>query len=92
LLVLAKKEYFIMTTFKMNGTCARQLTFDVDKNNKITTLNYEGGCSGNNKAVSQLVIGKTPEEVSKLLKGIMCRNGTSCADQLARALDEYSAK
>ncbi|WP_417404731.1 TSCPD domain-containing protein [Hominenteromicrobium sp.] len=28
---------------------------------------------------------------SRRLKGIQCRNGTSCPDQLATALEEYKA-
>ena len=38
-----------------------------------------------------LVIGMTVDEAIRRLKGIQCRNGTSCPDQLATALEEYKA-
>ena len=31
------------------------------------------------------------EEVASLLEGTLCRGGTSCPDQLAKALKEYKA-
>ena len=34
-------------------------------------------------------LGKTPEELIPLLKGIQCRGGTSCGDQFAQALEKY---
>lgn len=33
----------------------------------------------------------TVDEAIRRLKGIQCRNGTSCPDQLATALEEYKA-
>lgn len=41
--------------------------------------------------VAALVIGMTVDEAIRRLKGIQCRNGTSCPDQLATALEEYKA-
>ena len=42
--------------------------------------------------VGTLVKGKTVGEVRRMLAGIDCRNrGTSCPDQLARALAEIEA-
>ena len=35
----------------------------------------------------KLVVGRKVEDVIALLKGVQCRNGTSCPDQLARALE-----
>ena len=46
-----------------------------------------GRCPGNTQGVAKLVVGRKVEEVIALLKGIQCRNGTSCPDQLARALE-----
>ena len=49
-----------------------------------------GGCPGNTVGVSRLVEGKNVDEVIKMLKGIDCRGrGTSCPDQVAKALEEY---
>ena len=47
---------------------------------------FEGGCPGNTQGVAALVRGMKAEEVIARCQGIQCRNGTSCPDQLARAL------
>ena len=56
----------------------------------IKSLKIIGGCPGNTVGVSKLVVGKTVDEVIEMLKGIPCgMRGTSCPDQVARALEEY---
>lgn len=42
--------------------------------------------------VSRLAEGRKIDEVIDLLKGIECRGGTSCPDQLSRALEEIKNK
>lgn len=81
-----------MATYRTKGSCSREIIFNVDENNILTDLKFLGGCSGNLQAVSRLVTGKNIDEIIALLKGIQCRNGTSCPDQLATALSEYSRK
>ena len=55
----------------------------------ITNVRFTGGCNGNLQAISKLVEGKTADEIESLLKGINCNGrGTSCGDQLARAVRE----
>ena len=76
--------------YKTNGTCSREIRFTID-NGIIVNCNFVGGCTGNTQGVSKLVIGRTPDEVINLLSGIQCQNGTSCPDQLARALEEHLA-
>ena len=82
-----------MFTYNTKGTCSRQIIFDVDSENKIHNVKFIGGCSGNLQGISRLVEGKsideTLAEVSASLKGIKCRNNTSCPDQLARAAAAY---
>ena len=51
-----------------------------------------GGCAGNTQGVASLVRGMKIEEVISRLKGIQCRAGTSCPDQLATALEKYLAE
>ena len=51
-----------------------------------------GGCTGNTQGVARLAEGRNIDEVIALLKGIQCRGGTSCPDQLARALEEIKQK
>ncbi len=45
-----------------------------------------GGCPGNSELAGRLLKGKPIDEVLPLLAGILCRNGTSCPDQLSQAL------
>ncbi len=78
-----------MFTYSTNGTCSRQIIFDVDNNNKIHNLKFIGGCSGNLQGVARLCEGKDIDEVEALLKGVICRNGTSCPDQLSKAIAQY---
>lgn len=81
-----------MYTYKTKGTCSRQITFDVTENNLVTNVKFVGGCLGNLQAVSKLVEGKDIDWVISALKGIQCRAGTSCADQLATALIAFKDK
>lgn len=77
-------------TYKTNGVCAREINFDIE-DNVITNISFEGGCNGNLKAISKLVDGKTVDEIETVLLGNDCGGrGTSCADQLARAVREAS--
>ncbi len=80
-----------MQTYKTNGTCSRQILFDVE-NGKVKNVKFIGGCSGNLQGISRLVEGKDVEEVIALLSGIRCRAGTSCPDQLAQALKQSLEK
>ncbi len=76
-----------MTTFKTTGTCSRAINYEV-AGGVVTKCEFAGGCPGNTKAVAKLVVGRKVEDVVALLKGIPCRNGTSCPDQLAQALEQ----
>ncbi|MBO4251070.1 MAG: TIGR03905 family TSCPD domain-containing protein [Clostridia bacterium] len=78
-----------MNTYITRGTCSRQIQFDVKDDDTLTAVKFIGGCPGNTQAVAKLVEGKNIDEVISLLKGIECRMGTSCPDQLARALIKY---
>ncbi len=78
-----------MFTYNTKGTCSRQIIFDVDGEDKIHNVKFIGGCGGNLQGISRLVGGKTLDEVESTLKGIKCRNNTSCPDQLAQAIDAY---
>ena len=81
-----------MNSYHTNGTCSRQILFDVTPDLKLTNVKFIGGCSGNLQALSRLVEGKPIDEVINTLKGIKCRSNTSCGDQLATALIEYKNK
>ena len=71
------------------GVCSMQMIFEIE-NNIIKKLKIVGGCPGNTVGVSKLVEGRNIDEVIEMLKGIPCGiKGTSCPDQVARALEEY---
>ena len=78
-----------MHTYTTRGTCSRQIRFEVDEDDTVKSVKFIGGCTGNTQAVERLVVGKKTDEVIALLKGIQCRGGTSCPDQLATALIKY---
>jgi len=78
-----------MYTYRTSGTCSRQIQFDV-VDGKVTDVHFMGGCSGNTQGVAKLVEGMDVDEVIRRVKGIDCAGkGTSCPDQLARALEKY---
>ena len=63
---------------------------DIEVNNGIIdSVQFLGGCNGNTQGVSALVKGMKVDEAIKRLEGISCNGrGTSCPDQLAKALKE----
>ena len=75
-----------MKTYKTQRTCSRAIEYEVE-NGVLTACRFVGGCPGNTQGVAKLAVGRKVEEVIELLKGIQCRNGTSCPDQLAHALE-----
>jgi len=75
-------------SYKPTGTCASRINFDIE-DGVIHKLSFEDGCEGNLKALSVLAEGMDAAELAKKLKGIDCdMRGTSCADQLARAIEQ----
>lgn len=79
-------------TYQTEGTCSTQIQFELD-GNKVHNVSFYGGCNGNLQAVSKLVEGLTVEEIEEKCKGIKCGfKGTSCADQLSRAVREAYEK
>ena len=75
-----------------NGVCSREMIIELD-GDTITKLTIVGGCAGNTLGLSKLVEGMNINEVIKRLKGIPCGiKGTSCPDQLAKALEEVKEK
>ncbi len=80
-----------MQTYQTRGVCSRSIEFDV-QDCVITACRFIGGCAGNTQGVAALVVGMTVDEAIHRLKGIQCRNGTSCPDQLATALMRFKAQ
>lgn len=69
------------------GVCADRILVGLDAEGKLETVEFEGGCDGNGKALARLLRGMKPEKAVELLSGVQCEDkGTSCADQLAKGL------
>lgn len=78
-------------SFTPRGVCSRKITFGLE-DGKIHNLHFQGGCPGNLQAIGKLLEGRDAKEAADILRGNDCGGrGTSCADQLARALDEAIA-
>ena len=75
-------------TYKTRGTCSREIQFEIN-DGVVNKVNFISGCNGNLQGIGKLVEGMKVEDVISRLKGIDCNGrGTSCPDQLARALEE----
>ena len=78
-------------TYKTKGTCSRSIEFDVE-NGILQNVRFKDGCDGNLQGLSNLVKGMKIEDVIERLRGIDCGGkGTSCPDQLSKALEAFSA-
>ncbi len=74
--------------YKTKGTCSSKIIVDVE-DGVIKEAVFVGGCSGNTQGISKLVKGMSVDDAISRLSGIDCRGkGTSCPDQLAKALEK----
>ena len=72
--------------YKTFGTCSHEISFEIN-DGILSNVHFVGGCNGNLQGIGKLVEGMKVEDVIEKLKGINCNGrGTSCPDQLARAL------
>lgn len=75
-----------MYTYQTKGVCSQRIQFDI-QDGKVCNIKFIGGCHGNTQGVAKLAEGMDAQEVIAKLEGINCNGrGTSCPDQLARAL------
>jgi len=75
-------------TYKTNNVCSREISFDIN-NNVITNIEFIGGCPGNLKMISKILDGWKAEDIVNMCKGNICgMRTTSCADQLAKAVEK----
>jgi len=73
-------------THVCQGTCSRQIDIELD-GETIRSVVFTGGCHGNTQGIAALVRGMKAADAIARLEGIDCRGkGTSCPDQLAKAL------
>ena len=79
-----------MYSYKTHGTCSQMILIEAE-GDTIEKVEFIGGCTGNTQGVARLVQGMKIDEVIARCKGIQCRAGTSCPDQLATALEKMLA-
>lgn len=77
------------TSFATCGvTCSTQINLETE-GDIIKRVEIVKGCDGNTKGLARLCEGRRIQDVIGLLEGIDCKGrGTSCPDQLARALKQ----
>jgi len=74
--------------YKTKGVCSKEIHFEIE-GDTIKSVKFIGGCSGNTQGVSRLVEGMKVQEAIDRLSGIDCNGkGTSCPDQLSKALKQ----
>ena len=74
-------------SYRPRGVCSRQITFGIE-DGKLHNVRFMGGCPGNLAAIGKLLEGEQAEKAVSILKGNDCGGrGTSCADQLAIAIE-----
>ena len=75
-------------TFIPKGVCSTKIEFEI-LNGNLHNLAFTAGCNGNLRAIATLVEGMEAKKVVSLLSGNTCGyKNTSCADQLARAIEK----
>lgn len=69
------------------GVCSRLIEVEITPEGVVENVRFTGGCHGNTQGVAALAKGRPAREIIATLEGIDCKGkGTSCPDQLARAL------
>ena len=84
-----KQQYY-----KPQGICYNQfvINFDIDENNDLICRDVRtlgNGCKGMISTLNNIISNKKAKEVAKELEQFqVCKNNTSCALELAKALKE----
>ena len=78
--------------YRTHGVCSQAIKFDI-VDNKVTGVQFIGGCSGNTQGIARLVEGMDVNEAIARMEGIHCGpRPTSCPDQQAHALKQAIGK
>ena len=79
-------------TYTTVGVCSKAISFSIE-DGKVYDIRFFGGCPGNLLAISKILNGADAAKVVEMLKGNDCGGkGTSCADQLACAIEQVLPK
>ena len=77
-------------SYKPAGTCCREIVFEINDDNKITEVDFIGGCPGNLIGLKHLIEGSDAKEIATKLAGIPCgAKASSCPDQFSKAILEH---
>ncbi|MBR0385816.1 MAG: TIGR03905 family TSCPD domain-containing protein [Erysipelotrichaceae bacterium] len=68
------------------GVCSSKISFDIE-DGVVHNVVFLNGCRGNTQGVANLSEGMEAKEIIRRLKGVMCRNNTSCPNEFAKALE-----
>lgn len=75
-------------SYRPKGVCSQKIDLEIE-DGIVQSVCFTGGCNGNTKGIAALVAGRKVDEVIDILLGTNCgMRGTSCPDQLAKALIE----
>ena len=78
--------------YRPRGVCSREMRVEVE-DGIIRRVEVVGGCNGNLKGISRLLVGMRAEDAIGKLEGVRCGfKPTSCPDQLSKALRECLKK
>ena len=73
--------------YKTTGTCSKLISFDLEEDGTVRNIVFKGGCPGNLQAIPKILEGWKADDIIERLAGNDCGGrGTSCADQLTKAL------
>jgi len=76
-------------SYQPKGVCSMQITFELDEQDVVHNVRFLGGCPGNTIGIATLAEGQKAQDLITKLEGVDCRGrGTSCPDQLAKALKQ----
>ena len=83
----------MITEYTNRGVCSRKTVIDLAPDGTINDISFVGGCYGNTNGLAKLLKGMNARDAILRLKGIDCNGrGTSCPDQVAKALTEALEK
>ena len=75
------------------GVCSKLMMVELNEKNVIENVRIIGGCNGNTQGLCALLKGMDADEAIRRLEGIDCGGkGTSCPDQMSKALKQARVK
>ncbi len=79
-------------SYRPRGVCSSRIDFSIE-DGLLHDVRFTDGCPGNLLAIGKLLEGTDARRAADLLRGNRCgQKSTSCADQLAAAIDKALAE